>query len=314
MTFADPHKEHYLGVELSFGGTDLPVPAGDGGLFDDDPTYVRLTNYTTDVTLDGETFSSAPEMEVRFGKNSGSLGDGKTHVDVKRAYIPDELTSGLHAPVDVRVLEFVGGDTGDETRVRFRGVILRTLRNVEGQSGIDRLVCSTMKRLLDRSANPPADHLCVWKLFGKGCVTFDQNPDIGALTGQGPGSGLAAEMSGCDLASIDGTTATIEDLVDKGTGRGNIWQAGYLEYRGLRIWIRDWDKDDTTPGDPGRVDTTFKLSRQPPASWIGQRVRAVPGCPKTIEECIQRWDNELNFGGLGHAILPYNPLIDDAPC
>jgi hypothetical protein len=114
------------------------------------------------------------------------------------------------------------------------------------------------------------------------------------------------------LETVASTLVTVSDLLEI-TGQGPIWESGFLEYRGLKIKIRDWD-EVTTPGvDVGRVDTSFLLVEQPPASWLGQVLRCVSGCSKTVESCRERYDNEKNFCGAGHGILPYNPMIEDSP-
>jgi hypothetical protein len=74
--------------------------------------------------------------------------------------------------------------------------------------------------------------------------------------------------------------------------------------------IRDWDKDVTTPQGGGLVTTTFELVKRPPASWLNSIMRAVPGCPKFVEECILRYDNEPNICNPGAGIKPYNPMIE----
>ncbi len=310
MTLSDPHKEHYLGIKLEYGGSDLFNP--DVGSIDDTPSVIYLTDYTSDQTILSDAYSSFPTIEVVLGKTSGSFDENETKIDVPRAAIPDELTKGVHAPVRVTIYEYLGGDSGGEVAPIFKGMIHRTVRDVGGREGTDRLVCFTRKRQLRRKLGVPADHQCVWQLFGTGCRTVNVDtgpPGNPTATGfQGPAA--QDDMSSPTVVAINGTTVSVEDLKDVGLLRGDLWSQGFLEYRGLRIKIRDWDLNNTVAAGGGLVDTTFELVREPPASWLNKTMRAVTGCSKFIEECRLRHDNEDNFNGVGYSILPYNPLIE----
>lgn len=310
MTFSDPEKKYALAVRLEFGGSELPNP--DVINIDDTPTVLLLTSYTATVTVDGEDYLPAPETSVTFGKLSGALDEDPTEVDILGDYLLPEMTSGPFSPVEIEIREFVTGAGGDEFRVAYRGWTNKFIRNPDGHRRTVRLRCFTDKQRLERELCMPADHQCVWHLFGPGCTTVNTNtgPPSAPTQGQLQGPLVEDYISACAVDTIDGTTVTVTDLMDVGTSNGDLWQAGYLEHRGLRIGIRDWDKDATTPQGGGLVTTDFQLVKQPPPSWLGAVVRAVPGCPKFVEECRLRYDNEKNICNPGAGIKPYNPMIE----
>jgi hypothetical protein len=314
VTYADPHKKFIVGIRLEFGGSELPNP--DSLNIDDTPTVIRLTSSTGDESIDedsgAESYDSAPELEVVYGKLTGGVEEEETTVDILEDYLLPEMTSGPFSPVEIEIREMVTGDSGDETRVSFRGWVTAFIKNPEGRRRTVRLLCFTDKDRLDRKACMPADSQCVWALFGRGCRNVNTDTGFPSAQTQPEGSGPAIDdyISACVVTVIDGTTVTVEDLNDVGVLNGDIWQAGYLEYRGLRLNIRDWDKDATTPQGGGLVTTTFELVKIPPASWLNATMRAVPGCPKFPEECTLRYDNLKNIMNPGVGIKSYNPMIE----
>lgn len=308
MTLADPHKRSSMCVRLEFGGSTLPNPSVLD--IDDTPTVIRLTDLSDEVTVDGEVYTPAL-VEVKLGKSTATLEESPTTIEVLRSYIDDEMSLGPFARVAVRITEVVTGDSGDEILVPFIGYVFRTTRNPQGHDETDLLTCYTAKKMLSQQLNLPADHQCVWQLFGPGCLTVntETGPPSAPTAPASQGPIVDDYISACTLTSAVGDLVTVTDLIDVGTLNGPLWDQGYLEYRGLRLKIRGWDAV-VTPIGGGLVTTTFQLVKPPPASWIGSVMRAVPGCPKTVEACRERYDNEPNFCGPGYATLPYNPLLE----
>jgi len=303
MTLADPHKQQYYGVELSWGYTDHP-PLVD---VDDSIEYLRLTDNNSDVTINGETFTAAPEMEIDIGRQSGSLDESATEIDFLRDNINDEMTAGTpHALIHVTIYEFVNGDSGDQTLIAYKGFVYRTLRNASGQEGTDRFICYTDKKAYDRALGVPADAQCIWSLFGKGCTNYHAEGGGGPLRD--------SFTSKVDLDTIDGRTVDLGDVSVDATGLGPLWQDGYIEVRGLRIKIRTWDEVQSAGSGPGLYDITVELVEEPPASWASAGPsRLVAGCSKTVERCGTSYSNTTNWCGPGYGILPYNPIVEDKP-
>jgi hypothetical protein len=111
------------------------------------------------------------------------------------------------------------------------------------------------------------------------------------------------------VSSIDGKEITIAggstDLVtDKSYTRG------FLEINNTKIGVQFYDKVTQTGMDP----KILILVRQAPADWISKTVTLVPGCTKELDGlsgCRLGYLNEEQFGGSGHAIPAYHPVMEN---
>lgn len=314
MTLSETTKKFVIGVRLEYGGSENPNPAPLD--IDDDPTLIRLCSSTSAQSIDepsgAEDYDAAPEMEVVYGKRTGTTDEEVTTVDIKGVYLDPEMTSGPFSPVEIEIREKAIGEADDETNVRFLGWVNAFVANPDGRRGTVRMLCFTDKDRLSRRACMPAGSQCPWQVFKKGCTNINTStgpPSAPTQPGlQGPS--IEDYISACTVTTVVGTLVTVQHLDDVGTANGDLWQSGYLELRGLRLKIRDWSKDDVVSEGGGLVTTTFKLTKTPPASWFGTVVRAIPGCPKFPEECELRYNNLPNFAGAGIGIKSYNPMLD----
>ena len=309
-----PKKQQFTLVEMHYGRSLLPNPAPEPSFnpgIVDDPTYIRLTDNASEVTVDGNVYSPVPAMEIKLPTNTGLLDEKPCDILLPESAIDSEIVTGPFPPLHITVRNLVREDVDEELTYHFVGKLHRTVRNYRGKDGQALLQGVSWKNLLKVRPGLLATHQCQWSLFGKGCVTIGspQDPEGGATPpGQSPFIGASGAVSYCEVASISGQEVTV-DLIQEVTGRDKYWYRGFLEHRGLRITIIDWDETYSNQA-AGRATTTFILEEKPPASWDGQIMRAFPGCDKFVETCENTWENKPNFSGVGYAILSYNPMIE----
>lgn len=245
---------------------------------------VAYTDFTDELTFGGVTYQSKPAIEVKWPVNKGTFEDAPCKIAIPNDDFTAQIAGITAFPeclVTVRELtrDFVG-PVSSAALVPFRGRVTRAYKNYQGRNDKILLECLPIKSRLSFPAGLPANHHCIWTLFGRGC-------------------GLTQVSHVGTAASIDGKKLTITGL---GAQTGKFYHRGFVSKLGLRIGIQNWDAADPT---------AFYLVRQPPATWVGNTVTVVPGCDKTIETCRARWNNESRFAGIGYAIPAYHPVFED---
>jgi len=244
-------------------------------------TKTRYTSCTNPVVAGDGTFQPEPSMEVTMNAQTGSAQDVPVQVRMVMRAPLDTLTSQrCHSPVRV-VLEET--DPGDLTTRRklFAGVIKTSDLNPDGKSGIVQFEIAGWRFALQMSGNTwLADTTCN-NTLGDGVCRFD----------------LTTVQETGTVSAINGTLVTLTGLTT--TAVDGYWRWGYLAYDGLQILVRDYS-----------TGSQLTLMKPPPASWIGQVVKATPGCDKRLATCRAKFNNEARFTGFGLVIPAYNPLLE----
>lgn len=282
----DSKNESYLLVQFEIQGT-----------------YYRFTNWGTTIDPGGANWVSTPELEVKWPKNSGTLEANGCIINTvfeANATMDTliELLLGSGAPVadiNVEIREVIKPvEIGDEATelIPFKGQVIQAVRNAQGRAKRVRFEVQSIKARLQKPLGLPCNHHCPWTLFGRGCSVQ------GGASARGPQ--LISERRLRNVSSIDGVTITVDS--DPSLTAPKSFRFGYVERNGVRIPVFDWDS--STP-------TEIILRQRPPDEWQGEQVILVPGCSKTIEACRDEWNNEDNFGGIGHAIPAYNPTFEE---
>lgn len=272
FAYAMPEKESFLLVEFMYGDPD-------------DPTYSRYTDWQEDYV---GGFVSTPTMSVKIPENAGTFDERTCDIELTMDDFVDAASNGItHSPIFVTIQEItraLSGGPQATNLVVFKGRVVTSIRNYQGRSNRVLLKALTIKGRLEIPLALSCNHHCPWTLFDRGCQLNRSSFVIGGT-----------------ITAIDGkqiTTATVG--VTSKTGK--YWHRGYIEFEGRRIGIQNWDASDPTH---------LFLVRRAPDIWIGPTLNFVPGCDKTIETCRSRWSNEAHFGGVGFAIPPYNPLLEN---
>ena len=247
------------------------------------PSYLRLTDFTSDVSFQSLVYTAEPRLEIKGLEISG-IFDADKPVQFVFPLITggvlDKATSGQrHSPIFISLWEKLFSTTGGQDQVLtfFRGKAIRTTRNYNGRKDFVLFEAFGVKQRLAIALGLIAGHQCQWPFGGRGC---------GAAVTQETGT----------MTAVTGTSATITGL---GGHANRFWHRGFVERDGLRIEVRDW-----------LSGTTFELMAEPPPDWIGQAVKVHEGCDKTIAVCRLKGKEE-KFSGFGSAIPAYSPNFEN---
>ena len=268
-----PSKSTYVLVRFTYGDPDSP-------------SYKAYTNWSFDVP-GSPVYVSEPTMELKVPENDG-IFSGKTldiSLPLTNSWFADLVSGVPQSPVNVLAEEVtipdIGGDTSSR-RFFFRGDLIRTIKNFQGKGNYSIAKFASIKNRLEIPMGLPANHHCVWTLYGAGCL-IDPGAHTVLLT----------------VDAIDGKVLTTTTSPSK---TGKYFHRGFIEYQGLRIGIKDWSDSELD---------TFYMVKAPPQAWIGKAVTVLAGCDKTITTCRDRFARESNFGGFGYAIPSHNALLEN---
>lgn len=268
-----------------------------GLMFGNDPT----AGFRDVNDMLGGTWQACPELEIDLPLMDGSLDPRPCRLrlpyDTAIAETGgwgtdffDKLTwGGPFGEVEVQVFERVTSDTSSEERVygRFRGIVSKTTRLVDGKHYLAEIEVAPVQALLGVPLGLRATPQCNWVFGDFNCRKFhsalEQNVTISAVT----------------MHQVSVSTSV---TYPAGAANYRYFEHGFLEFENLRIGIRNWWY--LSP-------QTFHMRNRVPAWWVGQSVRLVPGCDKTIETCRDRYSNEQYFGGFGIAIPAYLPNYEN---
>ncbi len=246
------------------------------------PTYLRITDFASDVSFQSLTYSSFPRMEIRGLQLSG-IFDGDKPLQMVMPLVAggliDKASSGQkHSPIFVKLWEKLFSTSGgqDQVLALFQGKVIRVIRNYNGKPDSVLFEAYAVKQRLAISLGLVAVHQCQWAFGGRGC-------------------GKVVTTSNGTMTVINGRSVTITGLsaqVDR------FWHRGFVEKDGLRIEVRDWLSGNT-----------FELMAEPPPDWLAQTVKVTEGCDKGIVTCRAK-GQEGKFSGFGAVIPAYNPMFE----
>ena len=255
------------------------------------------------VSLNGGGLNSkSTPFEVKLPANTGGFDDDVCEIKILASALGDaEIYNGApHGPISVVVscgyndLEaFPNFPSTGNSLCLFRGYVVSARFNIDGNPNLVMLKCSTFKQVklaakMGFAANPQ----CFWTFReASTCKVVLTGLMSGAKAG--PASAVISSITGKSIIVVYGPAFTAP--VDK------YFHRGYLNVKSVSIGIRDWNIASPTQ---------FDLVSALPASWVGEAVTIFPGCDKTKESCIARWNNEERFGGFGYGIPNYNPGLE----
>lgn len=290
--YASPEKDGYLLVTIQYGD-----PAS--------PSFQRYTDWPQDQ----QGHTSVPSMEVDIPENTLTFEENELEVKLPPDSFLADASAGLRfSPMYIQVEEVTrgifAGDAGGQ-QVLFKGRVKRIIKNFEKDPDIVAIYAKPRKAEMRTRLGISVTHQCGDNLFGPHCQLVRA---VFARTGQ--------------ILNINGKVVTIDAVnspavVAPTSPGGNVdryWERGYLEFEGRRINVYKWELTDPT---------RFVLREVPQASWANAgptSITFVPGCHKNIAiddlgvksgDCIDVYDNEINFFGVGFAIPPYQPNFEN---
>lgn len=287
---------------------------------------VYITTSRSPVQWAGRTWLPEPTVSVDLPKQSGGLTEESCKISLPRennlhpgvATIANLLASPrCSLPIRVRVINLIESGPEDLNPVYlYEGVDDRTIRNPDGQEGfVDLMVVPDFRyQLEDITLGMRADPTCGHVYGGVGCW----HPDVDKFMVPGD-YGLPAKVHKINVTlSINPTYSSrqVQVFVDPSLHPGatylqitqrpkNWWKRAFLEKDGLRISIADWRWNNTL----NTGTDIFILNRIPPENWHLAKAVLHPGCTRTAEACAERL-NTGTFGGYGHGIPAYNPVLE----
>lgn len=246
------------------------------------PTILRYAKWEQDLVLDGDTYFSANEIEVRGDKQHGGVRDAPWYVKIRNDRPPLDklLRRYAHAKVWCTISDADPSDPLTKPRPRWFGRVASAKNNLGGVKGVCELKIIGVKSLLEVEMGVPISADCP-KVFGstwcgKDLVPLRQTGTIASIT---------------NFLTINASGLT--------QPRSNYWTKGWVEIDGLAIKIED-----------GTNMAAMLLEDEPPPEWVGQQATFTPGCMNTPAACAE-WDNTGSFGGIGIKLPVVNPTHSD---
>lgn len=248
----------------------------------------RLARYTNDIVVSGDTYYANPSIEVDYGQQNGGSADTQTEITLLKTVEPICWTIGQRFfPISILIYECDPSDIAATLRVRFRGVLERTIANVNGRPTLAKAVVSSLKKYLQARPGIVIQPWCPNTLGDHACKIN--------LNGSDPVAG-GTYRSTVTVASISGNVVTLTGAPSR---PATYWLRGSLSVDGYDIMIRSQISS-----------SVVELIRPPPAQWSGQTAILTKGCVKTSDACDAEFDNLENFNGIGKAMPNYDPRYE----
>lgn len=276
MTLSKSKKKANVLIELRYGDAS-------------DYQYLRLTDRKADVVHGLKRFTASPQLECKPAKNTGALGETNFEFEVVAKSGPLYDLSGGDRTSLIRCAAWVYHEdpaTAVPTILAlFLGKVARITRNPQGRQSTVRVTAVSPKNRFQWPLGVVCAAHCPWTFGGRGCfLNVKAMEEVGTLT------------------AVVGKVATITGLSDQSAfATGRYWHRGAVKKDGIHFLIRDWQQ---------AAPTTFALSREPPASWVGGSVTVKPGCSHDIESC-RAHGNEEHFAGVAFAMPSYHPSFEN---
>lgn len=267
-------------LRLSWG--DPAWPAYEQG---DEPEggVARYTDAGAPLEIAMSTYRPLDPMLITMGEERGGVDDvGMTLLADASVEPFATVMRGAHPPITALVEEIDLATAARQVVTRRRIATSRLTSD-----GAIECVCAGPRETLANRLGLLIDPNCDHRLGDRGC-----------------GVELADYTFEATITAIDGriVTAALFDTVPTVDSRslGAGWMRfGSLTRGGLSLGVADHDGETVT------------LWTEPPQSWVGQTISATAGCPKHVDICRDRFDNEARFRGAGIAIPPYHPVLND---
>jgi hypothetical protein len=300
------------------------------------PTYVRLTDAASRVSVAGDWFDPEPALGVELEAQTGSLDDKSfrvflplTRPESPAYWLAEQMDRAEPlSPVSCRVLQVFRALDGSMEEVVYlaEGDLGTSKSNPDGKEGVVELEFAPAKASLKNTKlGIPANGTCGWTYGRTGCyknIYQLLSPADYYPSHLLPSTNPKVRICNVEMTFPEGRRSQVVSLSLSQTQHAGAdqrtltslprgwWINAYLTVGGLSIPIRDWWWNQTN----NTGSNLFVLGKVPPSSWaynggINNFLLLVPGCTKTKLACTQR-ENTLRWGAFGFAIPAYNPLLD----
>ena len=236
-----------------------------------------LTDSAETILYATNLYSPVQGMEVSLSDSSGDLSDteGEIKLPLEAANMLTRLTDGKASAVTTITVYGIYDEDIAEVYAFDFGYLYQAIRNPKGKIGIVSLVYKELKNYVDKPAGISCNAQCM-RVFGDaGCTIAPVTQDVA-------------------VTAVSGNSVEIDTTISDPSN----YNRGKLKYKGMALTIKSSSA------------TLLTLVQSPPATMAGKTVEIEEGCDKTLETCIDRFDNEINFFGCGYDMVAYSPLTE----
>lgn len=251
---------------------DLDAGEGESGHF---------CNYPDTFEYNSISYAPVPAMKFVPAALTGDFSAGDYKLENVDISVP--VVSGIannlpysKVAVTIRELLYDGDGVLVSEQYLFRGFVYQS--NYKVGKGLVTIIIRDNKYYTDTVAGVPCTELCANHFGDQLCL-----------------ASVHSETHTID--SVSGTELTLAgDLTDT---TPFLFNKGYIAVGAQRIDIKYHES--------GR---TFQMVRDVPASWAKTICEVYAGCDKQLATCKDIHDNELQFRGMGIAMVDYNVLYE----
>lgn len=217
-------------------------------------------------------FTALPAMVIKSGQQEGGIEETPYTIEMQNVAPFDRLVAGWSmAPVYVEVFECNPISPDLTARILYYGKVTRLRQNEAGSPQVIRFDVMGHRKMCDQvGLGVAATVTCPWVYGDKSCKL------------------IPAELL-VTIIDVMGNKCIVSQILPNAMG-------GYLKLKEMRIGIRNFS------------GTTLETRQPVPTDLIGQTMTMVEGCDKSLPVC-QGYANEINYGGFGYGIPPYNPVF-----
>lgn len=259
----------------------------------------RYCRADQDLVVGGDTYTAMPVLDGELEPQRGDAQETGATITVALTCDPIiNMITNVHAPVECTIREADRSDLATAVNDIFTGDIISTEARPRGKSDLVEVKLGTAKRLFTRVAlGLVTSAECAWRFGDPHTCGFD----------------LDAASDNALVEAIGGRTITLSGLGnagDAGAGDG-YYTNGIVSYQGLQLKVLE-HKYQSASGSTADLVLVDAPPQGSPAgyTWLGQSVKASPGCPRTKAGCIY-WGREVAFMAAGLLQPNYNPHFED---
>jgi uncharacterized phage protein (TIGR02218 family) len=257
----------------------------------EDATVYGFTSHESDDTIDSVVYQSSPGVEVTSIVNTAGLQVGNlelTTLDDGEVFTTEDILSGKWRNASFTLFRYNWASLSDGVETLMVG----TLGEIEIKQSQLVVELRDLRQYLQHPVGSPSTKTCRYRLGDSRCgVSLATSPNTFTLTGS--------------VTSLNGPSKQI--FFDTARTEADRWFEG-----GILTWTSGNNTGLSMPVksfSSGSPSTTKEFTLWRPmiqAIQVGDTYQVTAGCDKTLETCISKFANVLNFGG-----EPHRPTLDE---
>jgi uncharacterized phage protein (TIGR02218 family) len=254
----------------------------------DENTY-GFTSHNSDDVIDGVTYQSSPGVDVTAIVNTAGLQVGNlelTTLDDGEVFTTEDVLAGKWRNASFTLFRYNWESVSDGVET----IIVGTLGEIQILQSKLIVELRDLRQYLQHPVGSPSTKTCRWRLGDSRCgINLATSPNTFTVTG-----------------TITSVTSK-QVFVDSSRTEADRWFEG-----GIITWTSGNNTGLSMPvkifeslNSPNvKQITLFRSMIQ--TVQVGDGYSMTAGCDKTLETCISKFSNVLNFGG-----EPHRPTLDE---